>query len=308
MRLDYAMEGYWLSKRRNLSPNTQRDYELTFRRFLEFVGPDAEVEAITSSDVEQFLNFLTDELGLSDKTVINHFIALSSFWTWAERNLGIPHIVRGRVECPRYHRPQIVPFTPEEVRALLEACDYNAPWDCRWVKGVRGRRPTALRDRAIILMLVDSGIRVSELVMLRVRDYDRRRGQVIIRHGKGNKTRVIFVGDTTRRAMWRYLASRGELEEDDPLFATSNGKPLDRHNVRKMLQKAGQRAGIQRVYPHRFRHTFAITFLRNGGNPLELQEMLGHARLDTVRIYARLAEVDLERAQRSASPADNWRL
>ncbi|MCD6291381.1 MAG: tyrosine-type recombinase/integrase [Anaerolineae bacterium] len=308
MYLDYALEGYWLSKRRNLSPNTQRDYELTFRRFLDFIGPNAEIENITSDDVERFLNFLTEELGLSDKTVINHFIALSSLWTWAERNLGVPHIIRGRVECPKYHRPQITPFTPEEVHALLEACDYKAPWNRRWAKGVRTRRPTALRDRAIILLLVDSGIRVSELVALRVRDYERRRGQVTIRHGKGNKTRVIFVGDTTRRAMWRYLTSRGELMENDPLFATSKGRPMDRHNVRKMLRMTGQRAGVKDVYPHRFRHTFAIAFLRNGGNPLELQEMLGHARLDTVRIYARLAEVDLERAQRNASPADNWRL
>ncbi len=308
MRLDYALEGYWLSKRRNLSPNTQRDYELTFRRFLEFVGPDAELEAITSNDVERFLNFLADELGLSDKTIINHFIALSSFWTWAERNLDVSHIIRGRVECPKYHRPQIVPFTLEEVRALLEACDYNAPWDRKWARGIKTRRPTALRDRAIILMLLDSGIRVSELVMLRVRDYDRRRGQVTIRHGKGSKTRTVFVGDTTRKAMWRYLGSREHLTEDDPLFATADGKPMDRHNVRKMLQNAGQRAGVKDVYPHRFRHTFAISFLRNGGSPLELQEMLGHARLDTVRIYARLAEVDLERAQKNASPADNWRL
>jgi len=127
MHLDYALEGYWLSKRRNLSPNTQRDYELTFRRFLEFMGSDTEVEEITSDDVECFLNFLTDELGLSDKTVINHFIALSSFWTWAERNLEVPHIIRGRVECPRYHRPQIVPFTPEEVRALLEHVSTKRP-------------------------------------------------------------------------------------------------------------------------------------------------------------------------------------
>jgi len=138
MHLDYALEGYWLSKRRNLSPNTQRDYELTFRRFLEFMGSDTEVEEITSDDVECFLNFLTDELGLSDKTVINHFIALSSFWTWAERNLEVPHIIRGRVECPRYYRPQIVPFTLEEVRALLEACEYKAPWDHKWAKDVRG--------------------------------------------------------------------------------------------------------------------------------------------------------------------------
>ncbi|GAB4514068.1 MAG: site-specific tyrosine recombinase XerD [Anaerolineae bacterium] len=308
MRLDYALNGYWLAKARVLSPNTERDYRLSLDRFMDFIGPDTDVEAITSDDVQRFLNHLVEDLHLSKKTVINHLIALSSFWTWLERYADMPHIIRGKVEAPRYHRPQIVPFTPDEIRALLDACEYSAPWDRQWRKGIRSRRPTALRDRAIVLMLVDSGIRVGELVALRVGDYDPRRGQVTIRHGKGDKARVIFVGNATRQAIWKYLGERPNITEEDPLFATKDGKPMDRHNVRKMLLYLGRRAGVKDVYPHRFRHTFAIAFLRNGGNPLELQEMLGHARLDTVRIYVRLAEVDLERAQKNASPADNWRL
>jgi len=75
-----------------------------------------------------------------------------------------------------------------------------------------------------------------------------------------------------------------------------------------MLQRIGRRAGVAGVTVHRFRHTFAINFLRNGGNVLALQELLGHEKLDTVRIYARLAEVDLRRAQQAASPADGWGL
>jgi site-specific recombinase XerD len=65
---------------------------------------------------------------------------------------------------------------------------------------------------------------------------------------------------------------------------------------------------VEGVHPHRFRHTFAIWFLRNGGNPLELQRILGHEKLETVLVYVRLAEVDIERAAKSASPVDGWKL
>jgi integrase/recombinase XerD len=159
-----------------------------------------------------------------------------------------------------------------------------------------------------MLLMVDSGIRVSELTALKVGDYDRKRGQLVIQHGKGDKKRVIYVGETARQAIWRYLATRGSLLPGDPLFATGDGRPMDRFSIQKMIHRAGQRAGVKNAYPHRFRHTFAINFLRNGGNLLALQDLLGHERLDTVKIYARLAEVDLEQAQKNASPADNWRL
>ena len=75
-----------------------------------------------------------------------------------------------------------------------------------------------------------------------------------------------------------------------------------------MIMRCAQRGGVERATVHRFRHTFAINFLRNGGSVLELQHMLGHARLDTIRIYATLAESDLREAQKRASPADKWNL
>ncbi len=308
MRLDYAVNGYWLSRKRDFSKYTISDYQLTFRRFAEFAGKERELEDITSDDVNAFLNYLVDDLGLSKKAVLNAWIALSSFWTWAEREVGVKHVMRGRIPQPNYRRPQIAPYTDDEVRSLLGACDLAAPWDGQRGKGVRSKRPTALRDRAIMLMFLDSGIRVGELVALTVGDYDMKRGQVLVLHGKGDKKRAVFVGESVRRAMWRYLATRGELAPDAPLFAGQNGKALDRCTVLRMISHAGKRAGVAGAGCHRFRHTFAINFLRNGGDALALQDLLGHERLDTVRIYVHLATVDLERAHSGASPADKWRL
>lgn len=129
-----------------------------------------------------------------------------------------------------------------------------------------------------------------------------------MRHGKGGKGRYVYLGDSSRKAIWRYLATRSAAQPSDPLFATKVGSHIERNSLGNMLEATARRAGVPNPTIHRFRHTFAINFLRNGGNVLELQQLLGHEKLDTVRIYASLAQVDLEEAQRRASPADNWRL
>ena len=159
-----------------------------------------------------------------------------------------------------------------------------------------------------MLVFLDTGVRVGELVALQIKDYESKRGQLTIRHGKGDKKRVVYLGETAKRALWRYLNTRRGAKQRNPLFTTRTGRPMDRAGVRMMIVRAGERAGVPHAGPHRFRHTFAINFLRNGGNMLALQQILGHEQMDTVRIYAQQAAVDLQRAQRSASPADNWRL
>jgi len=89
---------------------------------------------------------------------------------------------------------------------------------------------------------------------------------------------------------------------------TKKGGAFDRDYLYRLVQRAGKRYDVPKVGPHRFRHTFAINFLRNGGSPLELQRMLGHEKLETVLIYVRLADVDIESAQKRASVGDAWNI
>ena len=135
-------------------------------------------------------------------------------------------------------------------------------------------------------------------------DVDLKTGKVFVT-GKGSKERHCYLGTTTRRSLWRYLADR-ENDPDAPLFTTHDDRPLQRTWLRKVVATLGDRAGVSNAHPHRFRHTFAVQFLRNGGDIFTLQMLLGHSSLEMVKYYARLAAIDAEQAHRRASPADHW--
>jgi integrase/recombinase XerD len=315
MLISDAIDGYWLANERNFSPNTVRDYTLTFRRLADHCASQSidQFEAITPAVINALLNDLA-RAGLAKKTLLNVWIALSSLWTWASYAIGAPHIIR-QVPRPRPQRVQPQPYTADEIKRLLEAADYTAPWTGQRGHNTRTRRATALRDRAMMLVLLDTGMRASEICALRIGNYDRKTGKCIILHGKGDKTRIVYVGQATRQAIWRYIQDRlqrrdGEasLRGAEPLFATNTGQPLDRSQLLHMLRSCGQRAGVASVNVHRFRHTCAVTMLRNGANALVVQEVLGHVDMATVRLYVKLAEVDLQQAMRLASPVDTWRL
>lgn len=292
MLLSDAIAGYWLEKQIDLSPNTIRDYTTTFTRFCTFLS-DVLFQSITADDVRRFLAYVQTEHDVGKKTLVNHWIALSSLWSWAEREHDLRHIIRSKVKRPRYQTAAIEPFELEEIRLLVDAATYTVTYTTRGGHEVRNRKPLALRDIAIIFTLVDSGLRASELCDLTIRDYDQRRGRLHVRHGKGDKSRFVPLGSTSRSAIDDYLRTRRGSKPIDPLFATRTGTHLDRNNLGNLLEKIGQAAGVYRCNPHKFRHTMAINFLRNGGNVLLLQELLGHASLEMVERYAKIVERDI---------------
>lgn len=297
MLLSDAISGYWLEKQIDLSPNTIRDYTTTFTRFYTFLG-DLPFQSITADDVRRFLAYVQSEHCLGKKTLVNHWIALSSLWSWAEREHDARHIIRGKVKRPRYQSQAIEPLELDEIRALIDAATYTVEYTTRGGHTARNRKPLALRDIAIVYTLVDSGLRASELCNLQIRDYDQRRGRLHVRHGKGDKSRFVPLGQTSRSAIDGYLRTRRGGKPADPLFATKSGTHLDRNNLGNLLEKIGAAAGVYRCNPHRFRHTMAINFLRNGGNVFLLQELLGHASLEMVERYAKIVERDISAAAR----------
>jgi integrase/recombinase XerD len=250
---------------------------------------------------------------LASKTIHNFYISLCAFFTWAKRELDLPNPIKA-IPAPKFEQAPIEPFTKEEVEALLKACEQCNEAKTTDRRKYIMRRATGRRDQAIIMTLLDAGLRASELSALKVGDVDLKTGKVLVKHGrlggaKGGKGRTVFLGKAARRVLWRYLAEREDGEEPDaPLFLVKYDRPMNKNALRLIIVHLGQKAGVKKCHPHRFRHTFALTYLRAGGDVFTLQALLGHSTLDMVQHYARLAEIDIEQAHKRASPADNWRL
>lgn len=309
--LETYRQGFVIAKRaENLSANTLRQYDQAFGYFAEWLGGR---EAPTTADLKTFFAWLRERPNrnrpnqpLAPKSVVNTWIALKSFFRWYAEETGSPNPMGG---VPRPKAPEVVidPLSQAEVQAIVKACDHKREAQRGSQRPFTMRRPTAARDRALVLFLLDSGLRASEFGDLKVEDVDLESGKVLIKKGKGGKGRIVYVGKATRKALWRYLSKR-KTRPSDPLFLTSGDRPFERCALRRLLARLGERAGVPNLHPHRLRHTFATEYLRNGGNLLALQRLLGHASLEMVRKYAAIAEVDLARAHENGSPADKWRL
>ena len=140
-------------------------------------------------------------------------------------------------------------------------------------------------------------------------DVDLKGGWIRVREGKGWKERKVPMGGALRKALWQYSSHRPEsLGGSKAFFLTEQGWPLTSDRVRKILNHYAKMAKVENVHPHRFRHTFALHFLRNGGDPLTLRMLMGHTTLEMVNRYVKLAAVDLQSVHAKASPADHLRL
>ncbi len=158
--------------------------------------------------------------------------------------------------------------------------------------------------------MLDSGLRVSEVVGIALDDVDFADGSVRIRHGKGGKERTVPIGSTVRRHLWKYVSeSRPEplAATVDRLFLSSQGLPLTKTGAQQMVRRLGRKAGLTgvRCSPHTFRHSFAKNYLMNGGDVFSLQRILGHSDLSTVRLYLNLFSCDLKAQHNRFSPVDN---
>lgn len=311
-KLANLLTGFYLAKQaEGCSPNTIIEYRKDFAHFARWCN-GRDPAKLSAGDLKAFLAHLRTEPNgrgkpLAAKTVYNCWAALRSFYRWHSEEYHCPNPMSS-VAAPKAPEPVIEPLSREGVAAILRACDGTREASTKGRAAFSMRRDTALRDRAIVLVLLDAGLRASELCALTVGDVDLSSGRVLVRKGKGGKGRVVYLGKMARRAVWKYLATRAQPRPDEPLFLTREGRALNPDRLVKLFANLGRRAGVANLHPHRLRHTFATEFLRNGGNLLGLQRLLGHSSLEMVRRYAAIAEADLAKAHETGSPADRWRL
>lgn len=306
VKLSTTVEQFVEAKQaQRLSKNTLIDYRRTYRRFLLYFGTnDPLICEITPHDVRGFLNSLNT---LSKKSILNVHIGLSSLWRWATDEGICPENIMYKVSRPRPEIRAIQPFTRDEVNRMFKAICYSAEYSLPGKRSCSNRLLNNYRMRAILLTLIDNGLRAEELCNIRARDLSAARIKVF---GKGAKERFVPISTTTRQAILDYIQKErngGSPGYDDFLFVTKNGNPIKGDQLYHMIQKLGNRSGVK-ANPHKFRHTFAINFLRNGGNIFALQAILGHASLEMVKRYLAIAVADVEAVHQNASVVNCWNL
>ena len=288
--LGLAVEMHYKDIRlRRLSPRTQEQYAYMIGRFVDFLqGEDvAFVEAITPGHIRGWLLRLEDE-GLKPASVNTGAKCVRAWLNFLVREGVLDASPMRTVPMPKLKRPRPVTFTPEEVGAILDAIH-------------------TLRDRALVLFLLDTGVRRAELVALDVGNVDLKRGVVYVRDGKGGKDRITFLGVGSRRAVRRYLLDRDAPPPYAPLWVSfTTGDRMRVAGVRMLFRRLREKTGISHLTPHTFRRTCALWCLRSGMDVYQVAAILGHSDITTLKHYIRFLEDDLRDAHSRHSPVDGY--
>jgi len=227
-------------------------------------------------------------------TVATYHRSLSAFFSWCVSQGAIDASPMSLINTPIDRPDQIQPFTDDQIQALLKASK----------KTLQPRR-----NECLMWLLLDTGARVTELSQLTYKDVDLSGAPCLRVEGKGGKKRTLPLGKTSSRSLWMYLSER-ERDHDSPVFISEggnlSGQGLSRSGIEQIVHKIGEAAGIDhaRCSPHTFRHTFAVSFLRNGGNQFALMALLGHTDTTMTGRYVRYAQADIQKQHRQYSPAD----
>lgn len=250
---------------------TIKMYSAAVKNFLEFVKKDP--KNVTSDDVNRWIVYLSgqrgkirgaDEKRARSVTLREYVIAVRRFLKW----IG----VEVNPVLPKARRKEIYALDEEEIKKILDSAK-------------------RLRDKLIIRIFLDTGIRSKELLNIRVSDIDFERRVIRIRETKNGEERVVFFTAETENLLRKYL-NRKKLKEDDRIFSISY------QALYKIIRRIGIRAGIKGLRPHILRHTFATTAIRRGVPLPALQRILGHRDIKTTQIYTHLAVGDLEKIYR----------
>ena len=290
--LERWVNAFILDRRiQQLSPNTIKFYRVELMRFLGFTNASGvdRVQLITPDLLRSYLLDLADS-GRNPGGINAGYRAVKTFLIWYENELEPDHWKNPirKIRNPKTPTVALDPVELDDVNRLLVTCEGDSLLD--------------LRDRAIFLFLLDTGLRAFELCALDLDDVDLLQGDVVVRKGKGAKARLCVIGKRTRKAVRQYTKER--TDNDPALWVTDKGERLTYWGVNQMLKRRSVRAGIQKPGLHDFRRAFALNSLRAGMDIFSLQKLMGHADLSVMRRYLAQNDDDLREAHAKAGPVD----
>ena len=233
---------------------------------LSLGGIGKPIGRITTDDLRQFLNKYSDEHRISKSSSDNIRRVLSSFFSWLEEEDFIMKSPMRRIHKIRGEKAIKEPFSDEDVEHIKDAC-------------------RSIRDIAIVDMLLSTGMRVGELVRLKIADISMEKRECVVL-GKGQKERIVYFDFGTKVRMQAYLSSRGDNSPYAFIGASKKHLPLKVSGIESIIRKLGIAAKISKCHPHRFRRTLATKAIHKGIPIEQVQKILGHAKIETTLRYA----------------------
>lgn len=288
--MDYL---HYLKVERGLSENTINSYGIDLKLFLEYLREN-EIPSFKQVNKEVIVNYMQSEKNnnKANSSILRSVSSLRKFFQYLAQEKIIEKDPMLLIDTPkkRQHLPQVL--TKEEVEKLLRSPNTG--------------QVLGLRDRAMLELMYATGLRISEIINLKLEDLHLTMG-TLQTLGKGHKERIVPVGDEAIKWVNRYLEeARPKLlkqKRSNYLFLNFHGNNLTRQGVWKNLKAEVRKAGIQKnITPHTLRHSFATHILENGADLRIVQELLGHADISTTQIYTHLSNKQLADIYNRAHP------
>ena len=282
----------YLHNVKQTSNNTELSYKRDLAKVCHFLGQRSitNVAAVKADDLKDYIKELEAQR-LAAATVSRNIASIKAFFQYMLQQGKVTTDVSRNLKAPKIEKkiPEILSM--DEVAALLEQAD--------------GDSPKEIRDKAMLELLYATGIRVTELITLKVSDVNVAMSFILCKDA--HKERMIPFGNKAKTALGRYLdGTRDEMVEDkssDVLFANCSGKPMSRQGFWKLIKHYAKKAGITAdITPHTLRHSFAAHLVENGADLKSVQEMMGHSDISTTQIYANLNQNKLRDVYSKAHP------
>lgn len=286
--LTYAFEDFFhfLQIERGLANNTLKSYQRDLKKYRHFINHVCQItswENVKREHIIDYLQLLKDD-GKSSATIARSISSIRSFHQFLIREQVVKEDASLHIELPKIDRTLPHILSPKEIELLLS---------------IDGNKPLDIRNKAMIELLYATGLRVTELIQLKVTDLHLTMGFVQC-FGKGAKERIVPLGDMAIKAIEDYLAySRPTLvkknSKETSLLVNQHGRQLTRQGFWKVLKKIAKEKGLKKeITPHMLRHSFATHLLENGADLRSVQEMLGHTDISTTQIYTHVTRKRLK--------------
>ncbi len=267
------LENYlkYLRVNKNYSENTIKSYEDDIVEYLEYLEREClSLYDVKYSDIRFLLEYYNVEK-LKNVSIRRKISSLKGFYKYLCRNNKVKDNPFSYVTLPKKEKklPQYLNYN--EMIEIFDVIDTSTL--------------LGLRNRLIMELLYATGIRVSELVNIQINDIDISNRSIVVT-GKGDKTRIVFFNEITKKIMKKYISESGELRKDNYLIINGHGRGITTRGIRLIMNKViSETSIIKHVHPHIIRHTFATHLLNNGCDLLTVQELLGHSSISTTGIY-----------------------